>query len=483
MKSQVSLLSSEGVRDGSGAVVDPRSWRTVKTYDFLRVLALARGNPVSTESLIEMFWPSAGHDRGGTSVRTAACQIRKVLGQSSVIRVGHGFLLDASVDVDDYRALSRRVEAADARRHPAQVVMLVREAEKIYTCDVDVSTTDCALLHETCATMRTLRVHLLLEGAEAAGRCADWQVSLEFARLASQIEASERATRALIRAWYALGEPVAAIEEFEMLRERLADEYGVDPSPQTRAVYLDVVTACRNWPPVETPIGRDRQVREVAAAAVAALHDVGRPGSVVWLVGPGGSGREAVVRESARTLMLPLADRSTDLGSGQVLELLPDQGHLTCGLAEAVRHRASVTGRVVLAPVSEPDEGVLGVDDVVVSFPPLSRRDFGDLVAHVLQARATPALEDELYEESGGLPGRACTAARNRLASGDVRWSAQGVDSTCRSKFMVRLAEVAGLASLVVAALMGIDAPRDPEQRVVVVEERERRAHVLVGAS
>jgi DNA-binding SARP family transcriptional activator len=429
MRVEIRLLGTGQVRDRDGTPVDATAWRTAKTFDLLRVLALADGRPVSTETLVDLFWPSTDLARGRTSLRTAASQIRKVLGCDTIIRVGNGLALhDVWVDTGAYRALATQVEGASDRDHLATVVKLVHEAEALYAGDLEVAGTDCPLLHDARAELRELRAHLLLEAAEAAGRCAGWRQSLELAQRASDIEVSDRSARALMRAWFALGETGKPIEEFERLRRHLAVEYGVDPAPKTRALYLHLVSECAHWPPADLTIGRQDQVRQVASAVTGWLMDPDTPGGVVWLAGERGAGRKTVAREAARTLALPLSESPEAEEAPATVELLADQGTLTRELAATLRERATARRQVLLVPVVEvPPESLLE-SDAVVPIPPLDRKSFRKVLTLALQGRPTSRLEEELYVESRGLPGLACHRARLRLHHGSLAWTPEGVD-------------------------------------------------------
>lgn len=479
MRAELRLLGPGVVDDGAG-VVEASMWRTTKTFDLMRVLALSVGRPVAADTLVEHFWPTAEASRAGTSLRTATCQIRKVLGNDSVVRVGHGLMLQGPwVDVAAYRDLAAEVDTTQRHGHPAQVVQLVDAAEELYRDDLDVSLTECLLLHDARRELRTLRLHLLLEAAEAAGRCGDWRRSLTFAQRAAVVETSDRSTRALMRAWFAVGETAKPVEEFERLRRHLADEYGVDPAPQTRALYLEVVSDCAEWPPREMLVGRDDAVSQVVSAATGWLMDPTSPTGVIWLVGQAGSGREAVAREAVVTLVLPLAHETAAPGPAATVELLPDHGALTKGLAAMLKLRAANWGRILLVPVSEASETEFEVDDAVVRVPPLDRPDFHRLMELVLQGSPTTELEDELYEESRGLPGLACRVVRHRQAAGHLTWTPRGVDAVRGAPLRAKLRATLAALPLVLLGATGGGPPTDGEaSKPAIIEERERRTPV-----
>ncbi|WP_159081513.1 AfsR/SARP family transcriptional regulator [Nocardioides sediminis] len=471
MLAQARLMGRVEVRGADGMVVPDAAWRTAKTFDLFRVLALAGGRSVPMDRLLELFWPTADEAHGRTSLRTATSQVRKVVGAEAVHRVGNGLALrDVWVDVTAYRGLAASVEQMAG--NPARVVGLVGEAEELYVGDLEVAGSECPLLDEARDELRRLRLQLLLAGAEAAARCANWTRSLELARRAASVETSDRSTRALMRAWFAVGETAKPVEEFERLRRHLADEYGVDPAPQTRALYLEVVSACAEWPPRQTTVGRDREIQQVVSAMTGWLIDPDGPAGVVWLVGPRGSGRETVAREAARTLMIPLADQGAEPGAGATVELLPDQGALSKGLAAMLQMRATTRGRIMIVPVSELSDAALGDCDAVVRIQPLDRGSFRRLLGLVLQGVPGPRLEDELWEKSRGLPGLACREARRRLEAGDLSWTPRGVDTVRRPTAYTRTVRALATIPFALLGLLGGEGPVMAEADSVVVEKR-----------
>jgi len=77
------------------------------------------------------------------------------------------------------------------------------------------------------------------DAAEAALLGQRQREALLFATLAVELDPmDETAHRLLMRAHAALGEIAAALRDFEDYRGRLAEELGVDPSPETRALHI-----------------------------------------------------------------------------------------------------------------------------------------------------------------------------------------------------------------------------------------------------
>jgi DNA-binding SARP family transcriptional activator len=240
---QVRMLGNWTVQRADGSVVDPGDWRTAKTADLVRLLALAGGRPVPAKHIAEVLWPNSPEARGQASLRTAASQIRQVLGASSVQRTIGGLALsDVWADVVAFRqlvAVARQcVRVGDFLR----VTRLAGAADALYAGDLRTHNTDAewavSARVELADTFRTL----LVDASEAATMCRAPRDAVKFGKKAVERDPyCERASRALMGAYACLGETSSALWEFERVRALLADELGADPAPQTCAVHLSVL--------------------------------------------------------------------------------------------------------------------------------------------------------------------------------------------------------------------------------------------------
>src|SRR3954449_558089 len=98
-------------RDGTDVRVE--EWRTGKTRDLLRLLALGNGRPLRADRLTELLWPDVPTHRARNRLRTAASQIRVTLRDRSVEWHADGYLLkDAVVDAHQFAAMAARVGLA-----------------------------------------------------------------------------------------------------------------------------------------------------------------------------------------------------------------------------------------------------------------------------------------------------------------------------------------------------------------------------------
>jgi DNA-binding SARP family transcriptional activator len=445
---EVRLLGPMQVRRGDGSVVEPGEWRTVKTLDLLRLLALSGGEPVPVTTVIDKLWPDVDEARGRASLRTAASHLRKVVAADCVERRGGALVLrDVWVDTQAYEALLSDAEAGRRSAQPARTVAVVQEAEALYVGDLEVSDSSGDWLHEAREHLRRLRCRALLDAAEASASLCWMRDSLLFARRAADLDMCEEAARALMRAHAGLGEIEKALEIFDQTRRRLADGYGVDPSPQTRALHLQLLTGTAAVEEKDVALVGHEQALDALTESVLRMHGADRGAGIVWLVGEPGCGRDSIAEAACRQAGLSMHDMGRDpwlrgsVGVPAASWELPDADVVLMPSAESVpRHALKVletlAGRqrgVLVVPVRRaPDatvrDGSLDVPQEVVEAGPLTVGELSELAEVVLQGMPGPRLLRQLRAASHGLSGTACRTARSWLTEGRVVWSIDGLE-------------------------------------------------------
>ncbi|HEX5493627.1 MAG TPA: BTAD domain-containing putative transcriptional regulator, partial [Mycobacteriales bacterium] len=200
------------------------------------------------------------------------------------------------------------------------------------------------------------------EAALSTGQHAEIIGGLE--ALAEGHPLRERLRGLLVRALYACGRQADALAAYQRTRQALADQLGVDPSPELRAVHLAVLRQDRALlapaTPSPAPAGRPAtNLRAQLTSFVGRDTEMARIGTLlaearlVTLVGPGGAGKTRLATESAARLDRPPAD------GVWLVELAPvaDPADLPHAVADAlgVRETALLAGRRDPVPVGPAD--------------------------------------------------------------------------------------------------------------------------------
>ncbi|GAA2757325.1 BTAD domain-containing putative transcriptional regulator [Actinopolymorpha rutila] len=450
---EVRLLGPLRVRRPDGSIVPSGAWRTGKTTDLLRLLALNAGEPVPAMTLTETLWPSVDESRARASLRTAASQIRKVVGVDCVGRRSGGLvLLDAWVDAVAFTGLAAEAARAYREGRYADCLTATREAEALYVDAFRAYDVDSVWASEHRERLAVTYLSLLSDAADAAVALGWMHDAVEFASRVLAIDSwSERAYRALMYGHGGLGQTALALRTFERCRAVLAEELGADPSPQTRAVHLHLLSA----DPVthtECPfVGRTAESRWLGGIVRSTVAN-GLP-SIVHLGGEPGVGRSALVTEVCRALGVRLVRADGDGPNSTRADLVdrvvasldqrPDGAEPPERLAAAMSRSAPTvvllresedapsayrnslcravlraTGPVVVVLVTGTGKDTCDLlyvhrdgteaDRVHrLDLPPLDATELTELAEGLLAGTPTEPLVAELLSISAGLPGRA----------------------------------------------------------------------------
>jgi DNA-binding SARP family transcriptional activator len=295
---QVAILGPLEVRDDKGEAVVISGARL---RDLIARLALAGGRPVSTSALAEAVWGEEPPADLANALQTLVSRARRALGGTRAIeQAAAGYrLVIRPEDVDAFRferllgegrteeamRLWRGAALADAGKFAGP------HAHRLQQLQLDATVTR-------------------LSGEIAGGRAAGSVAELE--ALVRQHPLHETLAGLLMRALAQTGRQAEALAAYETVRSRLADDLGIDPGGELRAVHLEVLrgdterTVVNAAPPVPAPvrtnlraqltsfIGREQDVVRVTKALAQYR--------LITLVGPGGTGKTRLAAEVAAAM-------------------------------------------------------------------------------------------------------------------------------------------------------------------------------------
>jgi predicted ATPase/DNA-binding SARP family transcriptional activator len=276
-----------------------------KVRTLLAVLLTDPGRPVSVDRLIDALWGDAPPRNPSGTLQARVSQLRKVLegaepGARRLVALRPpGYALDVAPDAVDagrFAALSARPAADPLTRkwRLGDALALWRGPAYADFADAAFARTSVTALEEgRLATLEALAEARLELGEHAA-------VAAELAEAVALHPLRERLRAAHLRALHRAGRQAEALAGYHDLRARLADELGVDPSPEVAALYQSMLEteAVPSRSPAPAPpaplgelIGREDDVRH--ARELLAEH------RLVTLTGPGGVGKTRLALETA----------------------------------------------------------------------------------------------------------------------------------------------------------------------------------------
>ncbi|WP_433262089.1 BTAD domain-containing putative transcriptional regulator [Actinosynnema sp. CS-041913] len=278
-----------------------------KVRALLAALLVQEGEPVSVDRLADVLWGDSPPNNLVGAVHTKVWQLRRALEAAEpgageqVVSRPPGYLLDVPDANVDVRRFQHRLDEARDAANPRDRVAALGDALAEWRgpaladfADDDFAQPAIARLEEQRLTALEDRAHAMLELGEHSLLVG------ELADLVVRHPLRERLRAAHLRALYGAGRQSEALAGFDELRERLAEELGLEPSAELVALRQSILerdpalapfpspitTTARpvtNLPvPVSGLIGRDAAVVQVRALLEASrlvtLHGIGGVG-------------------------------------------------------------------------------------------------------------------------------------------------------------------------------------------------------------
>ncbi|WP_406281130.1 BTAD domain-containing putative transcriptional regulator [Embleya sp. NBC_00896] len=377
----ISVLGPLDVRDDDGRSVTIGGARL---RALLIRLALDPGKPVSADRLIAAVWGEEPPSGAANALQSLISRLRRQL-PAELDSGPAGYVLRIrpdDVDAHEFGTLAvrgRRLlgerDAAGAAETLGRALALWRGPALADAADAPFAAGPAARLAEQRLGATEDRVQAQLTLGRSQGLAA------ELEQLTREHPLRERLYGLLIRALHEEGRRADALTLYQELRERLADELGIDPSPDLEAAYLAVLRggepnrAAPVAPPADPPSAPDRPTPGNLPARLTTFvgreHEVARIGRLldesrlVTVVGPGGAGKTRLSTEAGARM----AARGTGVDGGiWFVELAPVLDPLD-------------VPRAVLGALGRREVGLLD------TYVPGTGRDIVDRIAEALAGR------------------------------------------------------------------------------------------------
>jgi predicted ATPase/DNA-binding SARP family transcriptional activator len=276
----------------------------------LAALALHAGAEVGCETLAELVWGDEQPADPDAALQTNVARLRRLLPAQVTIETGARSyrLVSAAEDLDSGRFAAHVARAAEepdpvARLAELDAAIALWRGRPFADLDDPAAEPEVARL----SGLRAVAVEQRAEALLATGRAGEAVAAAEALVAADPIR--ESAVAILMRAQVAAGRPADALRAYAGLRRELAEQLGLDPSPELRALHERVLRQETSAPvigpprpavPVSSFVGRDADLARVAGLLAERR--------IVTLCGPGGVGKTRLARHVAAAV----ADRYPD---------------------------------------------------------------------------------------------------------------------------------------------------------------------------
>ncbi|MFC6017958.1 BTAD domain-containing putative transcriptional regulator [Plantactinospora solaniradicis] len=315
-----------------------------KVRALLADLLVHEGRPVSADRLVDDLWGKAAPADPTAALHVRVSQLRRALagaepgGRELVVSQAPGYALRVGPDAMDALRFANLLGQVQTAGDPRTRAGLLAEVLALWRGPALADFADEEFAQAAVTRWEEQRLAAVEAYAEARLDLGEHRDLVgELGEQVARHPYRERLRAAQMRALHRAGRAGEALDSFQELRRRLADELGLDPGPELAGLHRAILAGD---PAEDAPAPLPRPLRPTTnlpapvteligrSHAVARVRELLAAGRLVTLTGPGGVGKTSVAIAVARAVVdgypdgVWLVDLTTWDGLGDPAELL-----------------------------------------------------------------------------------------------------------------------------------------------------------------
>jgi DNA-binding SARP family transcriptional activator len=231
---------------------ESRPVRGLRRGAVLAVLALHRGEVVSTGRLVDVVWGETAPPTVVNTLQAHVSYLRRVLGSKAAIRARPpGYALDPGADSTDVQLAERLLRQGTRSADPVQGARLLETALALWRGRPLADLAGLPWLEEQAERLELLGVQVKLALSEARLASGEHLALVpDLEQLAAERPLDEQVHAQLMLTLYRSGQQADALAAYHRLRVTLDEELGIDPGQELRDLEAAVL---RQDPALDAP--------------------------------------------------------------------------------------------------------------------------------------------------------------------------------------------------------------------------------------
>lgn len=222
-------------------IITSSEWQTQAARDLFFML-LAHPEGMTKEEISLILWPDASEEDVKFRFKNTVYRLRRALGKNTVLLDQDIYRFNNSLDYEYDVELFLKENASACKAHdPMQKLTHFREAIKYYRnnflCEIEET-----WVLGTRESLRMIYLGILLQVSEIYLDLSNYDLAMEYCqRTLNEDNLLEDAYRLALRIFAAMGNRAALVRQYQRCVEVLEREINAPPSPQTQALYQDLI--------------------------------------------------------------------------------------------------------------------------------------------------------------------------------------------------------------------------------------------------